>query len=93
MEQQADSRWKVRQHNHILRVEKNGMDKMCQLTGNTKSVKNGFSSLNSTINWGTEVKDIIKTAVAAAIEHKDNDHALVLTEMRTANKLDLQKTL
>ena len=67
------------------------MDKVCWVTGNTKSVMNGFSSANAVIEWGNEVKDVITTAVTAAIQQKDNNHALSLTEMRTANESKMQK--
>ena len=56
-------------------------------------VRNGFSSANAVIEWGNEVKDVITTAVTAAIQQKNNKHALALTEMRTANERELQKIL
>ena len=38
------------------------------------------------------MKDLITTDFTAAIKQKkDNEHALTLTEMRTANKYELQK--
>ena len=67
------------------------MDKVCWVTGNTKSVMNGFSSANAVIEWGNEVKDVITTSVTAAIQQKDNKYALTLTEMRTTNERELQK--
>ena len=39
------------------------------------------------------MKDIITTAVNAAIQQKDNENALDLTEIRTANERKLQKIL
>ena len=69
------------------------MDKVCPLTGNIKSGKNGFSSTNVAIEWGNEVKDVITKSVTAAIQQKYNKHALALTEMRTANENELQKIL
>ena len=73
--------------------KKDGMDKMCQLTGNKKLFNNGLSSANTAIEWGNEVKDIITTDVTAAIPKKYNNHVLALTEMRTANESELQKIL
>ena len=67
------------------------MDKVCWLIGNTKLVNNGFSSANAAIEWGNELEYVITTAITAAIQEKDNKHALALTEMRTANKRDLKK--
>ena len=64
---------------------------MCRLTGNTKSVKNNFSSANTAIEWGNDVKEVITTAVTAVIQQKDNKHTLVITEMRTTNERELQK--
>ena len=61
------------------------MDKVCQLTGKKKSGKNGFSCANAAIDWGNEVKDIITKAVTDAIQQKENEHALVLTEMRISH--------
>ena len=69
------------------------MEKVCRLTGNTRLIKNGFSSVNAAIEWGKEVEDVITTAVTAAIRQKDNEHGLALLEMRTANKRELQKVL
>ena len=79
--------------NAIIFFEKNiyRMDKVCRLTGNTKTVMNGISSANAAIEWGNEVKDVITTAGTAAIQQKDNEHALALTEIFTANKRKLQK--
>ena len=62
---------------------------MCWITGNTNLGKNGFSSANATMEWGNDVKDVIKKDVTATIEHKDNYHALALTEMRTTNECEL----
>ena len=67
------------------------MDKVCWLIGNTKLVNNGFSSANAAIEWGNEVKGVIKKSITAAIQQKDNEHALALTETRTAKKRELQK--
>ena len=47
--------------------------------------------MNAAIEWVNEVKDVITIAVTAVIQQKDNKHALALTEMRTANKCNLQK--
>ena len=60
--------------NEIIFFEKknDGMDKVCWLIGNTNSANNGFSSANTTIEWGNKVKDVITTAVTAAIQQKDN---------------------
>ena len=69
------------------------MDKVCRLTGNTNSAKNGFSNMNVTIECENEVKDEITTAVTAAIEKKDNEHALTFMEMRGANEHKLQNIL
>ena len=77
----------------FLEKKKYGMDKVCQITGNTKSGNNGFSSANAAIEWGNEVKYIITTAVTSAIQQKDNENELMLTEMRTANEQELQKIL
>ena len=63
---------------------------MCWLTGNTKSVKNGFISVNAAIQWVNKVKDVIMIAVTAVIKKKGNDNAPVLTEMRTAKERELQ---
>ena len=52
MKQQSDGRPKVPQRSNILREEKYGMDKVCQLTGNIKSANNGFSSADAAIEWG-----------------------------------------
>ena len=52
--------------------KRDGMDKVGRLTGNTNLVKNGFSSANAAIEWGNKVKDVITTAVTAAIQQKDN---------------------
>ena len=41
---------------------------MCWLTGNTKSVKNGFISVNAAIQWVNKVKDVIMIAVTAVIK-------------------------
>ena len=38
------------------------------------------------------MKVVIKKYITAAIQQKDNEHALALTEMRTAKKRELQKT-
>ena len=54
----------------LFETGKDGMDKMCRLTGNKKLVNNGFSSANAVIEWGNEVKDVIKTAVTASIQQK-----------------------
>ena len=54
----------------LFETKKDGMYKVCQLTGNKKLVKNGFSSANAVIEWGNEVKDVIKTAVTASIQQK-----------------------
>ena len=62
---------------------------MCWITGNTKLGKNGFSNANATMEWGNDVKDVITKDVTATIEHKDNDHALALTEMRTTKEYEL----
>ena len=62
---------------------------MCWITGNTKLGKNGFSNANATMEWGNDLKDVITKYVTATIEHKDNDHALALTEMRTTNEYEL----
>ena len=51
----------------FFKKKKYGMEKVCRLTGNTKSSKNGFSSANAVIEWGKEVKDVIKISVTAAI--------------------------
>ena len=67
------------------------MDKVCRLKGNKTLVRDGFSSANAAIEWVNEVKDVITIAVTAVIQQKDNKHALALTEMRTANKCNLQK--
>ena len=64
---------------------------MCRLIGQKKSAKNGFSNANAATEWGNDVKDVITTAVTAAIQQKDNNHALSLTEMRTANESKMQK--
>ena len=37
-----------------------GMEKVCQLTSNTKLINNGFSSANAAIDWGNKVKNVIK---------------------------------
>ena len=73
--------------NAILFLEKKkyGIDKVFRLTGNTNSVRNGFSNANASIEWVNEVKDVITTSVTAVIQKKDNEHALALTEMHTAN--------
>ena len=68
--------------------KKYGMYKVCRITGNTKSVKNGFISANAKIEWGNEVKDVITTVFTAAMQ-QNNEHALALTEMRTVNKCEL----
>ena len=39
------------------------------------------------------MKELITTAVTATIQLKDNENALALTEMRTANECELQKIL
>ena len=44
------------------------MDKVCRLTGNTKSGKNGFSSANAAIEWGNNAKDVITIYVTAVIK-------------------------
>ena len=61
--------------------EKYGIDKVCRITGNKKSGKNGFSSANAAIEWGNEAKDVITTAVTATIQKKDNEHTLALKDM------------
>ena len=70
----------------FFKKKKGGMDKVCRITGNTKLGNNGFSSANAAIDWGNKVKDIITKVVTALIQQKDNEHALALTEMGTAQK-------
>ena len=79
MEQQASGRPKYANTIIFSKKRKKGMDKVCQLKGNTKLVTDGFSSVNTAIDWVNEVKDVIATAVTTAIQKKDNKHALVLT--------------
>ena len=54
----------------FFKKKKDGMDKVCRLTGNTNLVNNGFSSANAAIEWGNKVKDVITTSVTAAINKK-----------------------
>ena len=54
----------------FFKKKEDGMDKVCRLTGNKKSVNNGFSSANAAIEWGNELEYVITTAITAAIQEK-----------------------
>ena len=91
MEQQDTCEPNVR-HRTITFFEKKkeGMDQVKQLTDGSKVGHTGFSSANTVIKWGGEVKGIITQVVADTLHKEDKEHTLAIKEVSGETKRTLQ---